>query len=158
MSNTTQTVIRLSITNEVRDGLKLAKKRYPTLSDPEILKLGLAKIVTEYDDTRTASEDRVETRASSARAVGDDYLSDAEEDIYCIHWQAGVLFVSIPKLYGVYTAQFPSWMPKKQRYVQLLLLVSLAANIRYWRLFLSHQKIHLRMSTSRLVTGLMRVY
>jgi hypothetical protein len=82
MSNTTPTVIRISITNEVRNGLKLAKKRYPTLSDPEILKLGLAKIVTEYDDSRTVNEDRAEVRASSARAVGHDYLSDAEEDVY----------------------------------------------------------------------------
>lgn len=82
MSDTTQTVIRLSITNEVRNGLKLAKKRYPTLSDPEILKLGLAKIVTEYDDARMANEDRIEIRTIAARAVGDEYLGDAEEDIY----------------------------------------------------------------------------
>lgn len=82
MSNTTPTVIRLSITNEVRNGLKLAKKRYPTLSDPEILKLGLAKIVTEYNDARTANEDGAEVRAIAARAVGDEYLSDTEEDIY----------------------------------------------------------------------------
>ena len=84
MSNTTPTVIRLSITNEVRNGLKLAKKRYPTLSDPEILKLGLAKIVTEYDDARTVSEDRAEIKAIAARAVGDEYLGDAEEDIYTV--------------------------------------------------------------------------
>ena len=82
MSNTHPTVIRISITSEVRDGLKLAKKRYPTLSDPEILKLGLAKIVTEYDDPRTANEDRTEIRNDAARAVGDEYLSDSEEDIY----------------------------------------------------------------------------
>ena len=82
MNNTTPTVIRLSITNEVRDGLKLAKKRYPTLSDPEILKLGLAKIVTEYDDPRTVGEDRSEIRRTAARAVGSEYLSDSEEDIY----------------------------------------------------------------------------
>ena len=82
MNNTTPTVIRLSITNEVRNGLKLAKKRYPTLSDPEILKLGLAKIVTEYDDSRTASEDKAEVRWGAARAVGGEYLSDSDEDIY----------------------------------------------------------------------------
>lgn len=82
MSNTTPTVIRLSITTEVRNGLKLAKKRYPTLSDPEILKLGLAKIVTEYDDTRTISEDRAEIRANAANAVGGEYLRDTEEDVY----------------------------------------------------------------------------
>lgn len=82
MSNTTPSVIRLSITNEVRDGLKLAKKRYPTLSDPEILKLGLAKIVTEYDNARTTVEDRAEVRINAANAVGSDYLSDTEEDVY----------------------------------------------------------------------------
>ena len=84
MSNTPPTVIRLSITNEVRNGLLLAKKRYPTLSDPEILKLGLAKIVTEYEDTRTAKEDRAEIRASAVRAVGSAYLNDSDEDIYTI--------------------------------------------------------------------------
>lgn len=82
MKNIIPTVIRLSITNEVRSGLKLAKKRYPTLSDPEILKLGLAKIVTEYDDPRTANEDKAEIRRSAVRAVGNEYLSDSEEDIY----------------------------------------------------------------------------
>jgi hypothetical protein len=82
MNNTTPTVIRLSITNEVRNGLKLAKKRYPTLSDPEILKLGLAKIITEYDDPTTASEDKTEIRNGAARAVGNEYLSHAEEDLY----------------------------------------------------------------------------
>ncbi len=85
MSDTTPTIIRLSITNEVRNGLKLAKKRYPTLSDPEILKLGLAKIVTEYDDSRTVNEDRAEIRSSAAQAVGREYLSDPEEDIYTVN-------------------------------------------------------------------------
>lgn len=82
MSSTTQTIIRLTITSEVRNGLKLAKKRYPTLSDPEILKLGLAKIVTEYSDPRSTKQDRAEIRSGAAHAVGDDYLSDPEEDIY----------------------------------------------------------------------------
>jgi len=82
MSNTAPTVIRLSITNEVRNGLTLAKKRYPTLSDPEILKLGLAKIITEYDDARTTSEDRAGVRTNAAYAVGSEYLRDAEEDAY----------------------------------------------------------------------------
>ena len=82
MSKTTPTVIRLSITNEVRNGLELAKKRYPTLSDPEILKLGLSKIVTEYDDPKTVTKDKAEVRLSAARAVGGSYLGDPEEDIY----------------------------------------------------------------------------
>lgn len=84
MSNTTPAVIRLSITSEVRNALKLAKKRYPTLSDPEILKLGLAKIVTEYDDARAGSEDRAEIKVIAASAVGDEYLADAEEDVYTV--------------------------------------------------------------------------
>jgi hypothetical protein len=82
MSNSAPTVIRLSITDEVRYGLKLAKKRYPTLSDPEILKLGLAKIVTEYDAPATVNEDKTEIRRGAARAVGEEYLSDSEEDVY----------------------------------------------------------------------------
>lgn len=38
--------IRLSVTPEVGRALMQAKKMYPTLSDPELLKLGLSKIVT----------------------------------------------------------------------------------------------------------------
>jgi hypothetical protein len=82
MSNTSPAVIRITITNEDRNSLRLAKKRYPTLSDPEILKLGLARIVTESDDARTANEDRTDVRVNAARAVEVEYLSDASEDIY----------------------------------------------------------------------------
>jgi hypothetical protein len=76
------TVIRLSITKEVRSGLDLAKKRYPTLSDPEILKLGLSKIVTDYEDSPASDNDKSEIRRSAARAVGAEYLSDSAEDLY----------------------------------------------------------------------------
>ena len=82
MNNTTPPIIRLTISNEVRNGLRIAKRRYPTLSDPEILKLGLAKLVTEYDDSAKADEDKSEIRRGAARALGDEYLSDPEEDVY----------------------------------------------------------------------------
>ncbi len=60
----------------------MAKKRYPALSDPEILKLGLSKIVTEYDEASTLSEDRKEIRLGASAAMGKDYLNDSEEDTY----------------------------------------------------------------------------
>ncbi len=82
MKASTPTVIRISITNEVRSGLLLAKKRYPTLSDPEILKLGLSKILTEYDDVRSFDDDESEIRRGATRAVGAEYLSDPSEDLY----------------------------------------------------------------------------
>lgn len=77
--NTTPTAIRLSVTSEVHKALSIAKKRYPTLSDPEILKLGLSKIVTEDADY---GRERNEVRAIAASAVGRDYLEDQDEDIY----------------------------------------------------------------------------
>ena len=75
------TAIRLSITKEVSRALGLAKKRYPTLSDAEILKLGLSKIVTE-NVKFTDELEREEIMAIAAESVGRDYLSDPEEDIY----------------------------------------------------------------------------
>jgi hypothetical protein len=79
---TPPTAIRLSVTGDVRKALDMAKKRYPTLSDPEILKLGLSKIITEYTEASTASEERKEIRHTAAAAVGSDFLRDDEEDIY----------------------------------------------------------------------------
>ena len=66
--------IRLSVTPEIRHALQRAKIIYPTLSDPEILKLGLSKIVT--------NDERAEIRRGAAYAVGYDYLRDPAEDIY----------------------------------------------------------------------------
>ena len=71
--------IRLTVTNEVRQALLIAKKRYPTLSDSEILKLGLSKIVNHE---ASYSQERTEIRAASANGVGLEYLGDQEEDIY----------------------------------------------------------------------------
>jgi hypothetical protein len=73
--------IRLSITPEVRTALRRAKRLYPALSDPEILKLGLSKVATEESSVRRASEKR-EIMDMAAYSVGYDYLSDPEEDIY----------------------------------------------------------------------------
>ena len=80
MTNASPTIIRLSITDEVRRALVIAKERYPALSDPEILKLGLSKIVTE--DTCVLEKERFNIRAGAAKSVGDDYLNDPGEDIY----------------------------------------------------------------------------
>jgi hypothetical protein len=79
--NTKVRAIRLSITPEVGKALKQAKHLYPTLSDPEILKLGLSKIVTE-DKPQTDAEERREVMQMASYAVGQDYLSDPEEDLY----------------------------------------------------------------------------
>lgn len=69
--------IRLSRTPEVARALALAKKRYPTLSDPEILKVGLAKLTTEAED------DADEVRRMAVYSLNlDGYLDDPEEDIY----------------------------------------------------------------------------
>ena len=74
--------IRLSITKEVSVALSIAKKRYPTLSDPEILKLGLAKIITDDLPHPAAERDMAQIRRGAAYAIGNDYLSDADEDTY----------------------------------------------------------------------------
>jgi hypothetical protein len=70
--------IRLTRTPEVARALALAKKRYPTLSDPEILKVGLSKLTTEFSD----EESLADIRAMTAYSLGEDYLNDPEEDIY----------------------------------------------------------------------------
>ena len=74
----TPTAIRLTRTPEVVRALILAKKRYPTLTDPEILKVGLAKLTTE----NLEEESIAETRTMTAYSVGEDYLDDTAEDIY----------------------------------------------------------------------------
>ncbi len=81
MSSTPST-IRLSITSDVRKVLDDAKKRYPALSDPEILKLGLSKIATELNDPSMDEKERAEIRRGAAYAVGQKYLEDKEEDVY----------------------------------------------------------------------------
>ncbi len=74
--STSSAAIRLTRTPEVARALKLAKKRYPTLSDPEILKVGLAKLTTDE------AKGLAEIRAMNAMAFGEDYLNNPEEDIY----------------------------------------------------------------------------
>lgn len=68
------------MTNDVRKALDAAKRKYPALSDPEILKLGLSKIVTENGAADV--NERAEIRRGAAYAVGNDYLRDKEEDAY----------------------------------------------------------------------------
>ena len=82
MSKSTPSAIRLSVTDDISRALSQAKKLYPTLSDPEILKLGLSKIVRESDMEMRASKEQDEIRKISAYSVGEDYLSDPAEDLY----------------------------------------------------------------------------
>lgn len=77
MSKQPAYAIRLSVTEDISRAFARAKKLYPTLSEPEILKLGLSKIIREDEET-----EREETRQSSAYAVGKDYLGDQAEDVY----------------------------------------------------------------------------
>ncbi len=81
MKTKSPTAIRVSITPEVGRALQRAKRLYPTLSDPEILKLGLAKIATG-DEASKDEKERAEIQKMAAYSVGYDYLSDPEEDIY----------------------------------------------------------------------------
>lgn len=78
MKNTTS-AIRLTRTPEVERVLKVARKRYPALDDPEIFKLALGHLVYDSSDK---DRDTAELRSTASQAVGLDYLSDPEEDIY----------------------------------------------------------------------------
>ena len=78
MSNTT-TAIRLTRTDEVERVLKVARKRYPALNDPEIFKLALSRLMYE---TSTIADEVAELESAASYAVGLDYLSDPTEDIY----------------------------------------------------------------------------
>jgi hypothetical protein len=78
--NTPKTAIRLTVSKEVEKALLIAKRRYPTLSDPEILKLGLSKIV--YEENERMKHDKRDILLTASNSVGLDYLSDKEEDIY----------------------------------------------------------------------------
>jgi hypothetical protein len=76
--------IRIAVSSEVKKALQQAKQMYPTLSDAEILKLGLAKMVTE-DTARKYDSQLSAIRCSTSQAVGYDYLGDSDEDIYDIN-------------------------------------------------------------------------
>lgn len=79
MNRSTPPAIRLTRTPEVAQALSLAKKRYPTLSDPEILKVGLAKLTAKT----SSEEDLAEIRALATYSLNiDGYLEDPQEDIY----------------------------------------------------------------------------
>lgn len=79
MKTTGPTAIRLTRTPEVAKSLALAKRRYPTLSDPEILKVALANLTVN----KTEDDDLAEIRAITAHALNiGGYLDDPNEDIY----------------------------------------------------------------------------
>ncbi len=79
MSTLIPSAIRLTRTPEVTRALALAKRRYPTLSDPEILKVGLSKLIADT----TEDNDIAEVRAMTAHSYSiGGYLDDPEEDIY----------------------------------------------------------------------------
>ena len=83
MKTKARSAIRISATDEVRNALEKAKVLYPTLSEPEIFKLGLSKVIRESIDTDYAREGK-EIMLMASHSVGEDYLSDPEEDIYTI--------------------------------------------------------------------------
>lgn len=79
MKTSSSSAIRLTRTPEVAKALALAKRRYPTLSDPEILKVGLASLTANTAE----DDDLAETRAMTAHSFSiGGYLDDPNEDIY----------------------------------------------------------------------------
>ncbi len=76
----TATVIRLTITPEVSRSLARAKRQFPALSDPEILKVGLSRLaVGKFEDTEDLAS--IQSRAAHALNI-DGYIDDPSEDIY----------------------------------------------------------------------------
>lgn len=76
-------VIRVPVDKEVNNALKIARRRYPALSDAEILKLGLSNIVSaRVEADSTDNSELEEIRAMAAHSMGIDYLSDPDEDAY----------------------------------------------------------------------------
>lgn len=72
--------IRLAVNSDVDKALRIAKLQYPALSDAEILKIGLSKIVNE-SKIEYWDDDSLETiKNTTARSVGLDYLTNPEED------------------------------------------------------------------------------
>lgn len=76
----TATVIRLTITPEVSRSLARAKRHFPALSDPEILKVGLSRLaVAKFDNT----EDLASIQSQAAHALNiDGYIDNPREDVY----------------------------------------------------------------------------
>ncbi len=72
--------IRLAVNSDVGKALRIAKSQYPALSDAEILKIGLSKIVNE-SKMEYWDDDSLETiKNMTAHSVGLDYLTNPEED------------------------------------------------------------------------------
>jgi hypothetical protein len=82
MSNVTTypAAIRLRRTPEIARALEIAKLLYPTLTDPEILKVGLARLTT-MDDTHNETVKEIPRSAAYSLNL-DGYLDDPSEDIY----------------------------------------------------------------------------
>jgi hypothetical protein len=74
--------IRLSINDEVSTSLKIARRKYPALSDAELLKVGLSMIVTEVGSKNKDNDSTHELHMMATHAVGRDYLTDPAENIY----------------------------------------------------------------------------
>lgn len=79
MKTTPSKAIRLTRSAEVERVLKIARKQYPALNDPELFKLALSRLIHERANE---AEDLAELEATASLAVGLDYLSDPAEDIY----------------------------------------------------------------------------
>lgn|GEM_PF-1951067 len=76
--NTTK-AIRLSINEEVSGALEIARKKYPALSDAELLKVGLSLLVIE---DKNNDNEKQEIQNFASHSVGHDYLSNSKEDLY----------------------------------------------------------------------------
>ena len=81
MKTKSSVAIRITATEEVRKALVIARKRYSTLSDAEIFKVGLSKVVAESKDL-SDDDELEEIRLIAANSFGYSYPNDPEEDIY----------------------------------------------------------------------------
>ena len=64
-------VVKISLNKRVESCLKLARKKYPSLSDAEILKVGLFKIAGTSPPTNQEKLDAILASGYKARATED---------------------------------------------------------------------------------------
>ncbi len=75
----TTAAIRLTKTPEVEKALKAARKLYPAMADPELLKLGLSQLITRSDEV---DEELAEVNAAMTLAFGEENLNNPAEDAW----------------------------------------------------------------------------
>ncbi|OGK13483.1 hypothetical protein A3A93_01425 [Candidatus Roizmanbacteria bacterium RIFCSPLOWO2_01_FULL_38_12] len=72
--------IRLTITPEIRDTINTIKSKYPVLSDPEILKLGLSELYIK-STTSQKTDLNIDNLTSKGRKYFNKWLKQQGKDI-----------------------------------------------------------------------------